>query len=150
MQFKIDIEDFWLDDNELEPVLKAHIIDNVVSQIAKSIEDKVNKRITEKVDKTIDRKLSTIIDRTLKELMTTQTIMVNKQPIKIVDYLKKKFEDNHGWGNPLAQLERFATKFGDDMKIQYNAAFANQIVAQMKEQGFLKDEVTQILLGGKK
>ena len=149
MKFIIDIEDFWLDeDDDIEPALKRHITTSVVVQITKAIEDKVNTEVAEKVTETIEAKLNPVIDAKIIDLMATGMIIKNREPVSIDKHIKNIFEQSMGW-NAGEQIKKFAKKFGEEMKLQYNAAFANQIVANMKEQGFLKDDVTQILLGGK-
>jgi len=89
-----------------------------------------------------------IIDSTLTGLIAAESIMINGKPVTIVDHVKGIFKNNHGWSNPHSQLERLAKDFGKEIKLQYNNAFANKIVSNMKEQGLLKDEVVQILLEG--
>lgn len=149
MKFTVEIDEFWLDeDSDLDSALKSHVIHDVTRKIQASIEEKVNIQIAEKIKVLMEERLSPIIDQTITELMTTETILVNKNPVIIKERLKYLFQTNNGWNNPTEQIKKFAKNFGEEMKLQYNAAFANQIVANMKEQGFLKDEVTQILLGG--
>ena len=151
MIFKIELDDFWMDeDDNIESSLKTYIISDVVRTIKKSIEDKINEQIVEKVDEAMDKQLGIVINSTLAELMSTKIITVNKEQVTIEDHLKDIFEKNIGWRNPAEQIKQFAKKFGENMKVQYNAAFANQIVVNMKEQGFLKDDVTKILLEGKR
>ena len=151
MKFTIETNDFWLDEeSELEPALKAHIIHNVISKITKDIEGKVQKEVSLKAQSLIADKLSSVIDNKLSELLTTGIISVSGKEVPIETHLKELFEKSHGWSNPSAKIQEFAKKFGESMKTQYNAVFANQIVVSMKEQGFLKDEVVNLLLTEKK
>lgn len=151
MKFIVELEDFWLDEEEeIAPALKAYILSEVVRKVSKSIEEKTAKEIIDRVNKLMEERMGPVIDSTITELMETETIVINGKPVLIKDRLKGLFQANTGWSNPADQIRHFAKQFGDEMKLQYNAAFANQIVAQMKVQGFLKDEVTELLLGGKK
>jgi len=150
MKFTVEMEDFWLEEEELTPALEAHIKRDVVHSISESIKEKVEQQITKKVNEVVDQKVALIIDDTLTDLIATGTIINNNKEISIVEHVKNIFQSNHGWNTPAAQLQKIAKKFGEELKLQYNAAFANKIVVNMKEQGLLKDEVVQILLDPKK
>lgn len=149
MKFTIEVDDFWLDeDDDIASGLRSHICHDVVCKISKSIEDKVQTQITAKVNEVIDEKMTLVIDSTLSDLVATSLIKSGSKEITIEQHLKDAFQHNHGWSNPTSKMEAIAKKFGDELKLQYNNAFANKIVQNMKAQGLLKDEVVQILLAG--
>lgn len=149
MKFTVEVDDFWLEEEELTEALQKEVKLSVVHQISKSIEEKVESQITKKVTEVIDEKISLIIDSTLTDLLATGVIVRNRQEISITDHIKNLFQANTGWSNVNDQMARISKKFGEELKLQYNNAFANKIVSNMKEQGLLKDEVVQILLDGK-
>ena len=150
MKFTVELEEFWLDEEELSSTLTSVIKRDVISQVSKSIEDKVEKQITEKVTECINEKLNPLIDNTLSDLIATGTLTINRQEITTVEHIKNLFMKNSGWNNPTRQMESIAKKFGEELKLQYNNMFATKIVDNMKKQGLLKDEVVQILLTGDK
>lgn len=149
MKFTVEVEDFWLEEEELTAELQGHVKREVVREISQSIKDKVENQITKKVNEIIQQKVSLVIDDTLTDLVGTGVIVRDKKEITIVEHVKNIFQQNHGWSNYHRQMEAIAKKFGAELKLQYNNAFANKIVSNMKEQGLLKDEVVQILLEGK-
>ena len=150
MKFTVDIEEFWLEEeDDLSSALKSHISNTVVMKISKDIEGQVEKQITKKVAEAIDQKISPLIENKLTDLMATGIIVKNGSEISIDDYIKNKFQQNTGWNNQEEYIKKIAHAFGKEIKAQYNAAFANQVVVGMKEQGLLKDDVVQILLEGK-
>lgn len=149
MKFTIEVEDFWLEEEELTGALQSHIKMSVVKQISESIKDKVEKEIADKLNETIEQKLSLVIDSTISDLIATGTIVYNRDEISIVNHVKNLFQKNAGWSNYKSQIERLAKNFGEELRLQYSNAFANKIVSNMKDQGLLKDEVVQILLEGK-
>lgn len=147
MKFAIEVEDFWLDEDEdLSNGLKAHIKNEVVCQISKNIKEMTEKQITERLQNVIKQKMELVIDSTLTDLLATGMIIVNRKEISIGDYIKQVFRENQGWHNPREQIARIAKDFSQELKKQYNMVFANEIVVKMKEQGFLKDDLVQILL----
>lgn len=149
MKFIVEVEEFWLEEDELSSALSAEVKLSVVQQISKSIEDKVEEQIAKKVKDCIDEKIAPLIDNKLTDLISTGIITVNRADISIEQNVKNVFMNNTGWSRPDEQLKRIAQKFGEELKLQYNNAFANKIVSNMKEQGLLKDEVIQILLDPK-
>lgn len=149
MKFIIEVEDFWLDEEEIDDALKSHVLNTVTHKITGSIKDQVDKEITKKVTETIHKNLDSIIDAKLTELIETGTILINKEPISMVKHLKNLFQDNRGWSSIGNQVENYSNKFCKEMKLQYNAAFATKIVMGMKEQGLLKPELVQMLLEDK-
>ncbi|MCK4705860.1 MAG: hypothetical protein KAT90_10285 [Gammaproteobacteria bacterium] len=148
MKFTVEVDEFWIEEEELTEALRADVKRSVVQEISKSIESKVEKQITVKIKEVIDQKVLLIIDTVLTDLVATEVIVSNGQEISISDHVKNLFQRDTGWSNVNEQMQRISKKFGDELKLQYNNAFANKIVSNMKEQGLLKDEVVQILLGG--
>jgi len=146
MKFIIEVDDFWLEEDELTDALESHIKNAVVHQISSDIKDKVETQITKRVNEVVDKKLGLIIDNTLTDLLATGMINYNRNQISIRDHIKNLFESNIGWNAPKDQIAKIAKAFGQEMKAQYNAVFASNVVQGMKEQGLLKDDVVQILL----
>ena len=150
MKFTVEVDEFWIEEEELSSALRGDIKRSVVNEISESIKDKVEKQITEKVNEVIDHKVALVVDTVLTDLVATGVIVRNSKEISIEQHVKNMFQSGHGWNNPNAQMERIAKKFGGELKVQYNNVFANKIVQNMKAQGLLKDEVVQILLGDNK
>ena len=155
MIFKVKVDNFWLDEENLSEALQRKIANEVVKKISESIQPQIDTLLLEKVNEAIGMKLEPMIDDMLMKFLSEGVITPKKaynsatpDPVTIEDHMRSLFQANTSW-NAGEQIKNFAKKFGEDLKLQYNAAFANQIVSNMKEQGFLKDEVTQILLGGK-
>jgi len=151
MLIKVKLDEFWLhEEDDLESGLRKYITNDVVAQIQKSIKDQVDEQITKKVTEVINEKIAQVIDTTITELVASGTITqgsgVNAKEVKITDYIKSLFRTDRGWGSVSTQVENYAKKFCADVKVQYNAVFANHIVQGLKENGMLKDEVVQMLL----
>jgi DNA-binding transcriptional regulator YhcF (GntR family) len=152
MKFTIELEEFWMDEDseEVEVEIKKHIIYEVTKKIEASIADKVNEQITKNVEEFIQARLSVIINDEMAKCMDNGVIQPRGtvSEISITDHVKARFLESSGWQNPNKHIDQIAKEFGNELKLQYNNAFANKIVQNMKEQGLLKDEVVQILLGG--
>lgn len=149
MKFTVEVEEFWIEEEELSAELKSHVRSEVMREISASIKDKVEKQITEKINEMMDQKTSLVIESSITDFLATGTIVDRGKNVPITDHLRELFHNNTGWRSPQEALAKLAKRFGEEIKLQYNAAFANKIVMNMKEQGLLKDEVVQILLEGK-
>jgi hypothetical protein len=151
MKFSINLEEFWMDEDsgDLECELKKDITNAVTQKIMSEIKDKIDEEIKDKVTNFVDARMSVIINDALEQCINNDTIKPRHgSEIKISSYIKDQFENDSGWGNPDKHINKIAKSFGEELKLQYNNLFANKIVQNMKEQGLLKDEVVQILLGG--
>ena len=149
MKFTVEVDDFWLDEEELSEALESHLSRDVTSQIHKSIKDNINDLVTKKIKELTAVKLEAMIDAHLSSFMEAGKLTRNNKEIPITQYLKNIFDRDNAWGSVDRKVKDYAASFARDMKLQYDAAFANKIVCNMKEQGLLKNEVVQILLDGK-
>lgn len=145
-KFTIEVEDFYLEDEELSEGLRAYIKHDVVSQISKNVKEQTQKQITDKIQEVISQKIDLVIDSTLTDLIATGIIEKHGSDISIIDHIKDVFLNNAGWSNPKKQIAEIALEFTKELKRQYDVVFANEIVVKLKEQGFLKDDLVQILL----
>jgi len=155
MIFKIKIEKFWMNgEHELEPALKRHIVKEVVAQISAEIQGKVDELMLASVKQATDNMMAPAIDEAIAEFMKDGLIKkktdyssgkdAKLMPVK--EYVEALFsENNHMW-SPAKHIDAYCKKFGEDMKNQYNAAFATKIVMNLRDQGMLKDEVINALL----
>ena len=150
MKFTIELEDFWMEEeDDLSDALNSYVTREVVSQISKNIKDKVESQLTKKIQETINAKLEVMIDVHLGNLIEAGVIVRNGKEISMVEHMKKVFKEDHSWQSVDKKIREYSKNFAKEMIIQYDAAFANKIVENMKTQGLLKDEVVQILLEGK-
>ena len=148
MRFEIEIKDFWIEEGELTQELVKEIKSQIVGQILPTLKAQVQEKIFESTTKEISEKVTEVVNGELSRLIESGTL-VNRdnKVIPIIDHVRNIFNNHHGWNSANDILARLAKGFGEELKLQYNAAFANKIVQNMKEQGLLRDDVVQILLG---
>ena len=147
MIFRIDIEDFWLDDkDELEPELKNHIINTVVQAIWKKLENRVGTEMIQEIHKVVEVEFKGKLDAQFKRIIETQTIGGAEDGPKLDEWLRNQFSNSTSWRDPEQTIKAFAKEFGDEMKERYDMLFASQIVIKMSEQGLLKEGVAESLI----
>ena len=144
MEFKVTLEDFWWDGDEdsIEEALKKHIVQETVQQIEKNLQKKIDEEIARCVKQQVENILLKKISGEVARLVEIGEIRPNKKEdsISIVDYIKNQFESNSGWRSPDETIKAIAKKFGDEMKMRYDRAFAVHIVERMRENGLLKEK----------
>lgn len=150
MKFTVEIEDFWLDEEQdIAPALKKYIINDVVRQIEKSIEakieDGIGKEVRSGIEKSLYRNIQKIVKRVISERKVKGKYSSDPE-ITIEDYIKREFENNSGYCSPKEQIKKLADNFGLELKQRYDLVFASQIVVALDKNGLLKKDVAKILL----
>jgi hypothetical protein len=151
MKFTIEVEDFYLDeDNDLAPALKQHIISTVVNKIStdlkSKIEDGVQKEVKAQVEQTLYRKITSLTNEVI-ESDKIKGRYSNDPEITLQEYVKQQFTTTAASKAPVNdKIEQLAKVFGEEMKKRYDMVFAAGIVQKMHENGLLKDDVVSKLL----
>lgn len=151
MKFIVEIDDFWLDEEQdLESGLRVYVIQNVISQIQLSIKDKIEKHITLEVKKQVEKSLYIKMNKMISEIVTTEKI---KNPhgsdpaeITIKDHIKHEFQHGYGYRSPVDTIKAIAETFSKELKERYDLLFATQIIDKMRKNGFIKDSVVKKIL----
>lgn len=151
MKYTIEVEDFYLDEDEsLEKALKDHIIYTVKNQILEQIQSKVDKEIQDALSENILSSIKENINKMVFENIKSQEIKrYNKKPITVEDYIKECFDDtassysHNAIQNSLSNLIENHVK---KLKSSYDLYFASQIVLKMNQNGLLKEGMDKILL----
>jgi hypothetical protein len=151
IKVEIDLEDMLGDmihneSGEIAEEIKGQIINGIMKKVLPTMQASIDKMVDERINPVIVARVERAVDIKLAEVMDKGLIRVNGQsPIKIEKHIQNLFESNRGWGNPADRIEKVAKAFGQDLKTQYNNVFAMNIVANMKDQGLLKDDVAEML-----
>lgn len=151
MKFTIEVEDFWLNDEDnLEENLKKYIISDIVRQIDASIkakvDDHINKEVKAQVEQTLYRKISTLVGETI----ATDKIKgyySNDPEMTLQEHIKAKFNSSHKEESKIFDqlIEKLAKQFGEELKKRYDLLFASQLVSKLHENGMLKEDVAKLL-----
>lgn len=151
MKFTVELEEFYLDEDsgDLEKELREQITSSVVSQINKQIAEKIENEIAKNVMKVVSNHLESKIEKKVTSLIEKGMIKPdrNSPEMAISEYIKKQFEENTGWRSPYEAVCNMAKKFGDELKMRYDKAFAVQVVETMRKNNLLKeDSIARLLL----
>lgn len=147
MKFTVEVEDFWLDEEELSDALSTRIKNEVVQSIKTSIKDQVTDLMDKIVKEEIQSQLEPRIKVLMEEFLSNGKVKdrySSTTELTIPEYLAKNFEANND--KILKYIKEESERQGNDLKRRYDLLFASQIVAKINEQGLLKDDVARLLL----
>lgn len=148
MKIIVDLEDFWLDDEqELIPELQNHVKNTVIREIGESIKKQVDafmdREIKGEIQKQLEIRVKLLMDAYL-ETGKVKGAYSNDPEMTIPQWMAKKLADSRS--DVQTYIERQAKAQGEELKKRYDLLFASQIVAKINEQGLLKEDVAKLLL----
>lgn len=152
MKFTIELDDFWIEDEELSTALSDSIKTSVIYEIQQSIKDQVESKITDEVKSKIQDKMDEDISILIDAFIATgkiKSLHSSSEKVSVREYIEQKFNNDRGWSNPSKRLDELAAKMSKEMRDRYDLMFASQIVNKLNSQGLLKDGVAETLLNGK-
>jgi len=154
MKFTIEVDDFYIEEGDLESNLKSHIITSCVHKITtdlkQKIDDGVSKEIKAQVEQTLYRKIGMFVTECIANDKIKGYYSSDPQ-ITLQEWVKTQFTETARQKAPVDDtIRKLAVAFGDEMKKRYDLLFASQLVAKMKESGFIKEEAIALLLENKK
>lgn len=154
MKFIIEVSDFYLDEEQdLESALKKHLIYEITKQINDAIKQKVEDGVTKEVKAQVEQSLYRKIAKLTEDVIASDKVKgrySNSPELTLTEYIKELFVQTARDKAPVdATIQKLANAFGEELKKRYDLLFASQLVAKMKESGFIKEEVIALLLDNK-
>lgn len=151
MKFTIELSDFYLDEeNDLESALKDHIIKSCVKKISADLKSKIDECIINEIKKQVEGSLCTKISSFVSECIDNDKIKgryTGDPEMTLKEWVKLQYTSTAKEKAPIdSTIEKLAKQFGEELKKRYDLLFASQLVAKMKDSGFIKEEVIQLLL----
>lgn len=153
MKFKIeiDLEDTLQDmfedgSTDIEEALKGDIIRGILNKVLPKMQASIDEQITKRIDAIIVERVEARVTATLDKVLEKDIIRINREDLTVTKHIQNIFEKSHGWNNPHERIGKIAKEFGQQLRIQYNNVFAMNIVTNLRDQGLLKDDVSEMLL----
>lgn len=151
IKIEVDLEDMVEDmlgegEADIKEELKSTVIRSVINKLLPKMQKTIDVQIVERLDSIITARVEASVQKTLDKAIDDGTIVKHGETISIKDHVTELFQKSHGWDGANSKIASIAKAFGKELKLQYNNAFATQVVVNMKDQGLLKDDVVKILL----
>jgi hypothetical protein len=149
MKFTVEVEDFWLEEEDLSSALKRHVIHEVVTSIHNSIKQKIEDHVTKEVKAQVEQSLYRKISSLVGEIIATDKIKgrySNDPDMTLREWVNAEFRNNSRYETIQEHIKKLANTFGDDMKKRFDLLYASQIVAKMGANGLLKEDAVKLLL----
>lgn len=151
LKIEIDLSDLVHDmlndeSTDFSEAVKSEITRSVIGGFKAGVQQQIDRLVSERINPQITALIDAKVSETLDGLVAAGDMKHNGETIKIADFVRQRFESNTGWNNPREQIAKIADAFGKELKLQYNNAFAMNIVKNLSEQGLLNADVAKALL----
>lgn len=149
MKFTVEVEEFWLDDENLEEGLANAVKNDVLRQIKESTRKQIDVQVSSAIRKQIEDGYQRFITKEVKKAMKKETIKSSDygtNEISIEAYIRQQLTVSTSNAVLSREIQKISKIFVDEMKDRVDLMFASQIVSKMNESGLLKDDVAKILL----
>lgn len=147
MKFIVDVEEFWLEEEDLSSALKQAVITTVVNKIRDTIEAKVNETIDKVLKRELSIKIEGIVETRMNQFLATGMVKGNyssDSPKSVEDWMATQFAAANK--TILEYIDKEAKRQVAALQARYDVLFASQIVQKLHGQGMLKEDIAKILL----
>lgn len=153
MKLKVDLDDFYLDEeDDLIPAIKDFVVNKVISTIWDRVEEKIKQKILELCDENIQKIIDGKMEEHLNEMLDKEIVKKDRWSsdlITLQEYVSitfnKDFDQNYR-----SRLERFvedkAKDISEEIKKRYDLLFASQLISKMNDQNMLKEDIAKLIL----
>lgn len=153
MKLKVDLDDFYLDEeDDLVQAIKDFVVNKVTSTIWDRVEEKIKQKIldlcNENIQKIIDEKIETYLTEMLDKEMIKKDRW-SDELVSLQEYVSTAF--NEDFDNDYRRiLERIvegkAKDICEEIKKRYDLLFASQLISKMNDQNMLKEDIAKLIL----
>lgn len=148
MKIQIEIDDFYLDNEDIEQSLKDFLIKECVNKISKSIEKKIDDQIERTVKNMLEKAMIKQIALKVDTFLIEGKVKSRRSSelVPILKAIEEEYEYGSGWQSIKEAIGKKAQTFAEDLKKRNDFLFASQIVAKLNDNGLLKENVAKMLL----
>lgn len=150
MKFTIEVEDFYMEEGDLESNLKATIIHSCVQKITTDLKTKIDEGVTKEVKAQVEQQLYRKIASFVSDCIANDKVSGQYKgdpEMTLQEWVKKQFVNKATDKAPSdKEIQRLAEQFGKDMHQRYDLLFASQLVAKLGDAGLLKEDAIKLLL----
>lgn len=153
MKLKVDLDDFYLDEeDDLVPAIKGFVVNEVTSTIWDRVEEKIKQKILDLCNENIQKIIDEKIEMYLTEMLDKEMIKKDRwsdELVSLQEYVltafNKDFDNNYK--NTLGRIVEGKTKnICEEIKKRYDLLFASQLISKMNDQNMLKEDIAKLIL----
>lgn len=153
MKLKVDLDDFYLDEeDDLVPAIKDFVVNEVTSTIWDRVEEKIKQKIldlcNENIQKIIDEKIETYLTEMLDKEMIKKDRW-SDELVSLQEYVSTTFNKDfdNNYKKRLDNIVESKTKnICEEIKKRYDLLFASQLISKMNDQNMLKEDIAKLIL----
>lgn len=150
MRFTVEVEDFYIEEGELATELQHQLKSSIVREIREEIKDKVKSFTETHIRQVINEGLQARVQVLMDEIISSGKLKgeYSSDPeITVEEMIRQRFLKARP--DITKTVESKVKSHVKDLQDRYDLMFATQLITKIKEQGFLKQEAVDMLLGEK-
>lgn len=153
MKLKVDLDDFYLDEeDDLVPAIKDFVVKKVTGTIWDRVEEKIKQKILDLCNENIQKIIDEKIEKYLTEMLDKEMIKKDRwsdELVSLQEYVSTTFNKNfdNNYRNILGMIVDGRTKdICEEIKKRYDLLFASQLISKMNDQNMLKEDIAKLIL----
>lgn len=153
MKLKVDLDDFYLDEeDDLVPAIKDFVVKKVTGTIWDRVEEKIKQKILDLCNENIQKIIDEKIEKYLTEMLDKEMIKKDRwsdELVSLQEYVSTTFNKNfdNNYRNILGMIIDGRTKdICEEIKKRYDLLFASQLISKMNDQNMLKEDIAKLIL----
>lgn len=153
MKLKVDLDDFYLDEeDDLVPAIKDFVVNKVTGTIWDRVEEKIKQKILDLCNENIQKIIDEKIEKYLTEMLDKEMIKKDRwsnELVSLQEYVSTTFNKDfdNNYRKKLENVVESKTKdICEEIKKRYDLLFASQLISKMNDQNMLKEDIAKLIL----
>jgi uncharacterized membrane-anchored protein YjiN (DUF445 family) len=148
MKFVVEVEDFWLEEEDLATGLQNAIKGEVIQRIREDIKKQVDAFMDKHIKEVLNEEIKVRVEVLMTDFLAKGKVKgsyTNDPECTVNEWIAKSFKSANE--TITKYISTATTQQVNELKQRYDLLFASQIVSKLNGQGMLKEDIANILLG---
>lgn len=147
MKFTVEVEDFYMEEEDLSTALQYSIKTEVVREIKKSIETQVSDFMNKIMKEEIQSELKGRVKGLVEDFMQVGKVKGHysgDQELTVKEWISRSIQKENG--DIHSTISKMVKLQFEGLQKRYDLMFASQLISKINQQGYLKEDVARLLL----
>lgn len=151
LKVEVDMRDIWIDTEDegsvtLQDAMKEAILQEARDLVIQKVREQINHIVVKEVQEGL-QKLNEEYLRSIAEDFILNGKFANGADVK-TQFESTMLQKMKSYGFDFPVINKVAQELVQNLKTQYDLAFANNIIQHLKQQGLLRDDKLQLIPNG--
>jgi len=147
MKFTVEVEEFYMEEEDLSSALKIAIKNDVINQIRDNIKSQVSSFMDSHIKAVLNTEIQTRVQIAMDEIVSVGKVKgpYSSDPeMTVSDWIKKQFTAKNA--DITKSINSKVDTHVKELQNRYDLLFATQLITKMKDAGMLNEQAAQILI----